>query len=217
VDAELVLGLRAYVDQYCERTAPGLWGEPLNAVSNLGFFITAWAIWRLTRRAGPATAGTVRWLLALSVAVGAGSTLFHLTAEAWSRTLDISLIVLFELVFFWRYLRAAVGMSAGVAAGVLVVFAAVVGYSLQFSGLLHGSVIYVPALAGMVGLGTLHRRGAPELLAAAGVFAVALVFRTLDTPICPAWPSGTHFVWHLLVAAVMYLSVRALIRAGRGA
>jgi hypothetical protein len=47
------------------------------------------------------------------------------------------------------------------------------------------------------------------------VFAVALVFRTIDTPICRAWPSGTHFVWHLLNALVMYLSVRALVRADR--
>lgn len=26
-----------YVDLYCERTAPGVWNEPLNALSNLAF------------------------------------------------------------------------------------------------------------------------------------------------------------------------------------
>ena len=31
----------AYVDGYCERVAPGLWGEPLNAVTNLAFVLAA--------------------------------------------------------------------------------------------------------------------------------------------------------------------------------
>ncbi|WP_255375355.1 hypothetical protein [Saccharomonospora sp. CUA-673] len=39
----------AYVDEYCERLEPGLLGEPLNTVSNLGFLLAAIAIWRLAR------------------------------------------------------------------------------------------------------------------------------------------------------------------------
>ena len=31
----------APIDLYCERTAPGLTGEPFNAGSNLAFFLTA--------------------------------------------------------------------------------------------------------------------------------------------------------------------------------
>ena len=211
--ADLAIGLRAYVDHYCERTGPGLWEEPLNTLSNIGFLVAAWAIWRLARRARSGTAGTTRGLVTLCAAVGAGSTVFHMTAEVWSRTLDIGLILAFELVFFWRYLRAALGVSPGAAAGVLMAFAAVVGYSLRFSDLLHGSLMYVPAVAGIAALGAVDRKGAPDLLAAAGVLAVALVFRTIDTPACPMWPTGTHAIWHLLVPVVMFLSVRALVRA----
>lgn len=31
----------AYIDSYCERLLPGFWDEPLNAVSNLAFWLAA--------------------------------------------------------------------------------------------------------------------------------------------------------------------------------
>ena len=33
------------VDHYCERTDPGIWAEPLNALTNLAFIIAAWLLW----------------------------------------------------------------------------------------------------------------------------------------------------------------------------
>jgi hypothetical protein len=33
------------VDIYCERLGPGLWAEPLNAVTNVAFFVAAWLAW----------------------------------------------------------------------------------------------------------------------------------------------------------------------------
>lgn len=38
-----------YIDIYCERLAPGLLAEPLNALSNISFLIAALAIWRFAR------------------------------------------------------------------------------------------------------------------------------------------------------------------------
>ena len=230
MDAELV-GWSTYVDLYCERLGPGLWGEPLNTASNIGFLLAAWGIWRLVPRrvVGPAgSAGrapgsrrALRVLFALALAVGVGSTLFHVTAQVWSRAVDNGLIVAFELAFLWCYLRAAMRLSRPVAGTAIGVFALAVGYSLQMHDLPGGSVPYFPALAAIVGLGVFHRvrtgaangpaaRGRNDLLAAATVFAVALALRTVDNAICPAWPAGTHFVWHLLNGIVMYLSVRAL-------
>ena len=40
-----------YIDIYCERTAPGFWDEPLNAVSNAAFLIAAIAAAARRRRA----------------------------------------------------------------------------------------------------------------------------------------------------------------------
>jgi hypothetical protein len=43
---------------YSERTGPGLLAEPLNAVTNLAFFVAAWAAWRLARRRSGTGKGT---------------------------------------------------------------------------------------------------------------------------------------------------------------
>jgi hypothetical protein len=49
------------------------------------------------------------------------------------------------------------------------------------------------------------------LLAAAGVYFHALLFRTIDLEICSAFPVGTHFLWHSLNSLAAYLAMRCLI------
>jgi hypothetical protein len=44
---------------------------------------------------------------------------------------------------------------------------------------------------------------------------VSLAFRTADLPLCATLPSGTHFLWHILNAAVLYSLVRTMMRHGR--
>jgi hypothetical protein len=41
-----------------------------------------------------------------------------------------------------------------------------------------------------------------------GVFAIALVFRTVDVPICHLARTSTHFLWHIGLAAALYLLAR---------
>jgi hypothetical protein len=66
-------------------------------------------------------------------------------------------------------------------------------------------------------IGTYHWRTQAvsrfALIAAAGTLVVAVALRTLDAAVCDAFPLGTHFLWHLLVAAVTYLCLRALVTA----
>jgi hypothetical protein len=72
---------------------------------------------------------------------------------------------------------------------------------------------YLPALVGLAGIGaalrwtglTGARRYGWWLLGAAGVFAVSLTARTLDRPLCGDFPTGTHFIWHILNAIVLFL------------
>src|SRR4051794_14524228 len=81
---------------YCERCGPGLLAEPINASTNLSFLIAAWAAWFLARRANALHAGT--WgLIALSVAIGIGSALYHTFATGWARVLDVVPILHFQL------------------------------------------------------------------------------------------------------------------------
>jgi ribosomal protein S18 acetylase RimI-like enzyme len=83
---------------------------------------------------------------------------------------------------------------------------------------------YLPALLGLLGVavGLWLRRGVRRygtwLLWAAGVFAVSLTARTLDRPLCTDIPVGTHFVWHILNAVVLFLVGYAVLdryRRGR--
>lgn len=204
----------AYVDLYCERLGPGLLAEPVNALTNAAFFVAAWLLWRLARRSG-GPGYEIGLLLGLIVAIGIGSTLFHTLATTWARWLDVLPILLFQLAFLWTYARGAIRWQAVPAAALVVAFLAVALYARQFPHLLNGSLTYAPAIVAILALG-LHqwltdKARPPLLLAAAAVFTLSLILRTLDAAACEVFALGTHFFWHLLNAVVLYLSVRSLL------
>ena len=58
------------------------------------------------------------------------------------------------------------------------------------------------------------RETARGLLTAGGVFTVSLACRMADTPVCDSFPLGTHFIWHMLNATVLYLLLRVVMRRG---
>ena len=203
-----------YIDLYCERLIPGLWSEPLNAISNVSFIIAAWAIWQLAQRHHTRSPGM--WILiALATSIGIGSFLFHTFATPWANLLDVIPILLFQLCFIWLYSRRVVRMNSGYAGVLLAAFFFVSDFSKQFINLLNGSISYAPAFLVLLGLGLYHYRQQKRepfiLLAATGVFLLALAFRTLDRAICPFFSTGTHFLWHLFNGVLLYLSARSLL------
>lgn len=200
------------IDLYCERTGPGLWAEPLNALSNLAYFAAAWAVWRFARgTVGPGT----RVLVSLLAAIGTGSALFHTFATPWARALDDTPILLFELSFLWLYGRQIVGIAPASLAALLAGFLVAVHAGRQFPQLLNGSLMYAPAFLVALAIGLYHYRTQPRerftIPAAVGIFVVAVVCRTVDNAVCPAMPLGTHFLWHLLTASALYLFARGLL------
>lgn len=207
--------MNGYIDIYCERTGPGPWAEPLNALTNLAFFVAALAAYRRARRrGGPAFEDGL--LIVLIALIGAGSSLFHTLANRWSELADIVPILLYQLAFIAIYARRA--MRCGLAGS-----AAFLGLFLVLSWLsglaprdwLNGSLGYAPALLFLFGLGAYHyARDLPErasLLLAACLFTLSLAFRSLDMLVCPAFPAGVHFIWHMLNAGVLFLTLRALL------
>ena len=55
------------------------------------------------------------------------------------------------------------------------------------------------------------------MLIAAAIFIVSLALRIVDLDICDAFPLGTHFLWHVLNAVLLYLLLRgALARTRSG-
>ena len=143
------------IDLYCERTGPGLWAEPLNAVTNAAFFVSAWFVWRLAQHSGGPDGG-VRMLLGLMIAIGIGSSLFHTFANAATRALDVLPIALFVLAYLWLYCRKIIGIRPIPSAGLLSVVALAIYFGRQFPHLHNGLLTYAPALLVVVGLGLVH-------------------------------------------------------------
>jgi ceramidase len=203
-----------YVDLYCERLAPGLFGEPLNTLSNAAFLFAAWLLVRDARRLGAWRPDTAL-LVALVVAVGIGSTAFHMLATTAAQWLDVIPILLFQLVFLWIYTQRALHWRAIASGALLAAFFALCFYARELTAPLNGSLGYAPALVALFALG-LHEHAVrgnepPLLLIAAAVFAVSLGLRTVDIAACDHLPHGTHLFWHLLNGVVVYLSGRALL------
>jgi hypothetical protein len=201
------------VDLYCERTDPSLWAEPLNALSNAAFLIAAALAlvrWRESERDLLVLA-----LIGVVALIGAGSFAFHTLATRGAALLDVIPIA----VFVYGYLGFA--LVRFLAMRRLAAFAILAGFVLAsqaFSGalprgFLNGSGHYLPALAAMLAIGLVPRAGRVRrhILAAASVFAVSLTLRTADLWACDALPVGTHFVWHLLNAAVLYILLSAAL------
>jgi hypothetical protein len=216
-------GVNDYVDAYCERVAPGFWGEPLNAVSNLAFLIAAVATWLLARRAARATgrpAASVHALAVLLALIFLSSSAFHTAATRWGAALDSGFIAVFLLsyiVLFTRLFWTAPWRLAWLAAPAFLLFTALVAVTV--GQLFRGPGMYLSALLGLLVLAAaLHRskhadrrpHWRPFALAAA-VFTVSLTFRTMDHTVCSGLPTGTHFLWHILNACTLFIVSRAAI------
>ena len=160
-------------------------------------------------------------LLALSVAVGIGSGLWHTLATPCAMVLDVVPILLFLAWFLWLYTRSVAPMPTHGAVASIVAFLVISAFAQEFAGGINGSRAYAPAFIAVLALGVFHARqwaaGRFLLLAAAGAFGIALVFRMLDQEVCPSFPIGTHFLWHSLTGLTAYLAMRCLIlsRAAR--
>jgi hypothetical protein len=213
------------LDVYCERAAePGVWAEPLNAVTNLTFVAAAALAWRRFA-AEPGLGWRHGWdlglLILLLAAIGIGSGLWHTLATGWAMLADVLPIALFInlflLSFTWRVLRLTVLGVAGLWISYQLANAALVAFIP--TGALNGSVGYLPALGYLLFFWLMLRaRAHPmawRLAAAVLLFAVSLTLRTLDKGLCSALPIGTHFLWHLLNAVLLYWLLAGLIGCRR--
>ncbi len=195
------------IDGYCERLGPGLWAEPVNAVTNLAFLLVALVMWRRVRGRELPLAGA---LCAVLAGIGIASGLFHTHAVAWAGMLDSLAILVFVLLYLYAANRAFLGLGRGMALAGTALFlpfaAATVPLFLRIPGL-GASAAYLPVPL-LIGLYAFWLRGrAPQtargLAIGTGLLLVSLGFRSLDGPLCAALPIGTHALWHLVNAAML--------------
>ena len=203
----------APIDLYCERTDASFWAEPANALTNAAFLIAAAAAFWLWRRAGSRD-WPVLALIIVVVAVGIGSFAFHTLATRGAVLADVIPIAIFIYGYLLLSLRRYLRLLAGVSIAIVVVYA--VGAEalsrLAPPDTLNGSIGYLPALVALIVVARAargHARRGLEL--AVLIFTVSLALRTIDLAVCDTFPLGTHFLWHLLNATVLYVLLRTAI------
>lgn len=198
---------------YCELP---IWGdvfEPLNTISNLAFIVSAYFVWRLRKEVGEASLRRQILILAsILAAIGLGSGLWHFYRESWALALDIIPIQLFLLAFLWFFLSklftsvwlriclALAFIATTVLVPVLIPIAS--GYlgSLVFAFLLGAYVYYKYPAWGRYFITTLV------------IFSGSLILRQSDLTLCDVTRGhGSHLLWHILNAYVLYRFARLLM------
>jgi hypothetical protein len=205
------------IDLYCERTDPSFWAEPANALTNAAFLIAAAAAFWSWRRAGGRDWAALA-LIGAAVTVGLGSFTFHTVATRGAALADVIPIAVFIYGYLMLALRRFLGKSIVVSAAILTAYAAGAQALAWLAPprALNGSIDYLPALAALI----VMARAAPGpvrrgLDLAVMTFTVSLALRSVDLAACDAFPLGTHFVWHMLNAAVLYVLLRTAIAAAK--
>lgn len=198
---------------YCERgTDPSFWAEPVNALSNLAFVIVGLVALRRLRADPPAVL-----LAVLAISIGIGSFLFHTLATPLAQLADVVPIGLFVIGNLAYALRRHLSWEVGptVAAITLLIVSTWLLHDLRCGSApcLNGSTSYLPTLFALLLVTrrlivTRHLAAGP-FGAASGLFAVSLLFRTVDRSSCDllaafGWRFGSHALWHLMNAAVAH-------------
>ena len=186
------------LDGYCERLDASFWAEPVNAATNAAFVLAALWMWNRTEGIG-------RLLCVILAAIGIGSFLFHTYATAWAALADVAPIALFILTYVFAANRDFWGMrpwAAALGTALVLPYAAAAAPlfgALPFFGI---SAAYWPVALLIAVYGLLLRGCDPALgrglLIGAAILAASLTARSLDMPLCEAFPLGTHFLWHVL-------------------
>lgn len=204
----------------CERHSLGWMGEPLNVLSSIAFMIVAVAIYRYYKREEDIQR---RWiwdihaLTFITFIIGVNSVVFHAFPNPTTELLDTLAIVFFIIIYFWSVLFRIGRCNLFQAS---VCFVAFVGGSHilvhQFPNALNDSIGYLSSMIALIIIAVhLHLKARPSsqyFMLAAITGICSLFCRAIDKEICPMLPIGTHFVWHVLNATLLYILLKQLVR-----
>lgn len=210
-----------YLDHYCERAGSAeFWAEPLNAITNIAFLITAfYSAKMLYRLKGDVVKHLDIWALSILLAmIGIGSFLWHTAASPTTVLMDVIPILLFMNLYLISLLARVFHLKWCKVVFLWCVYFAGSMIAERFlpADLLNGSVLYAPTyltlLLLMAAAWRIEADAFPDLFAAVRIFTLSLVFRTIDVETCTYFPIGTHFMWHCLNALLLYRLMKLLVQ-----
>jgi len=202
------------VTYYCERTDIRFYSEPLNALSNISFFISAILVYRLLKKKN-ANAYYYRFLPYLLLFIGTGSLLWHSFRNPFTLVLDAIPIWIFFLLIVFILIYKLAGSKNTATIILTSYFFLQVLTSYAFPDFFNGSIRHVVNGVAFVGIiAWVYKKYAHvsgNLIAAFLLYILAIVFRSIDNAVCAYLTVGTHFLWHILNAIAAYLAIKVLL------
>jgi hypothetical protein len=214
---------------YCETGHPWLgMAEPVNTITNAAILIAAYFAYRYIKKSRVGFSGDLIILLFLLTWVGIGSALWHGLRTPWALQLDWIPGVLFLLVLtvVWirqAFARASIGWLVGVLGMILMIAVSIfgVGYfgnalaritpNLRFSPMFATVTVFGIAMVTATGR-KYGREAAMQGVAILLCGIVAAVARSIDLMVCPYFPTGTHFLWHLGLSTAACLGILLMVK-----
>lgn len=188
--------------------------EPLNLITNIAFIIGAILVFRMLKFYKQLTLKNLDIIIlnALLFIIGLGSAAFHSIPNGLTVKLDVipieAFIFIYLAVFYIRVIQVPKIMA-------LLILVAFIGVTIFFGktfnpGTLNGTIMYVPTylmIIIMILLMVFVKQNPLylHLINTTVIWTFSLAFRTMDMQICSySHQIGTHFLWHLLNAIVLY-------------
>ncbi len=212
------INLNTSIDIYCERVSSDFFAEPINFLSNIAFIIAFYILLRRLKDLSFSDNSHKRYttiLTYLILLIGLGSFLFHAFGKLWSAIADTLPIMMFILIYLYIAVRFYLKQNNFVAAAALIIFLSL-NVFLGYAGIEEISS-YLTALFAMLIISALSlmrkeiaiSRG---LFNASLIFMISITFRQLDAFTCYYIPFGTHLIWHILNAILLYSLVLLFIK-----
>lgn len=202
--------------QYCESVVNFWLHEPLNAITNFAFFVGAYFLYKLIKRnEHNMRLGTV--LIVLMVILGAGSLAWHSYRSVPTLLMDeipIYIFIIFAFIFLVQSLTRNYKTTILASLSMASIYYALFAY-IPALNIFQGSLKYVFAVIIFLVLNTLITRKFGQecsFVLSLGILVGAIIFRIIDLYICSAFPIGTHFIWHISVATVIYFSSKVILK-----
>lgn len=199
---------------YCERVGNTFFSEPLNLISNLAFFISAFLIYRLYK-VNQVTGFSYWFLFALLLLIGAGSSLWHSFRTSYSLAFDSIPIFIFFLSLLFLLAKKFLGGVSKAIVFVLGFFFLQIVVSYLFPQFLNGSIRHIVNAFVFLGIASLlykqNKAIRKDIVVCLSLYVLAIICRSVDNIICVYFPIGTHFLWHTLTAFAAYFAIKILL------
>jgi hypothetical protein len=194
------------LDLYCEGTGPGLLVETWNTIACFGFLLSAVLIFRIS--SGFAILRVMAWMTLLLFLT---ATALHIYPTYLTLGLELAAILAVVLSFFFGLNRDILGLSVRASSACTLLVLPLAALSLPLVALVPGagsSAAYAGFPVLMLGYGVALRPLSPAaargLLFGALLLIASLVFRSLDDPLCADFSIGTHFLWIIGCALLLW-------------